>query len=113
MLTTVSIILAATSPMAAVPRLTSHPRMRASAASFGIAWQRYQLIGVAELAATLGVLAGLTYKPLGVLAAICLAPLLLGAICAHLRAGEAGRELGPALLVLAMDALYLAVAVTS
>src|SRR6185503_9358407 len=109
MLTTVSIILAAASLAAAVPKLSSHPRMRASAAHFGIAWHRYQLIGVAELAATLGVLAGLVYKPLGVLAAVCLAPLLLGAIAAHLRAGGVGRELAPALLVLAIDALYLAV----
>jgi hypothetical protein len=31
--------------------------MRASAARFGIAWGRYQLIGVAELAAAAGVLA--------------------------------------------------------
>lgn len=113
MLTTVSIILAAASLAAAFPELTSHPRIRASAAHFGIAWQRYQLIGVAELAAMLGVLAGLAYRPLGIIAAACLAPLLLGAIAAHVRTGGVGRELTPALLVLVIDGLYLAVALTS
>jgi hypothetical protein len=40
-------------------------RLRHSAEHFGIPWQRYRLIGVAELAAAVGVLAGLHWPPLG------------------------------------------------
>ena len=111
--TTLSLLLAASCLVAAVPTLAGHPRMRASAARFGIAWERYALIGVAELAATLGVVAGLSWRPLGVAAALCMVPLLLGAIWMHLRAGMAGRELVPALAVLALDALYLGAAVSA
>jgi hypothetical protein len=107
MFTSLSLILAVACLLPAVAKLTHHPRMQASAAHLGIAWQRYQLIGAAELAAAIGVLAGLVWQPLGVLAGACLAVLLLGAAVTHLREGDSGRELVPALMVLAIDALYL------
>ncbi len=43
-------------------KLAGHPRMRESARHFRIPWQRYRLIGVAELAAAAGVLAGLWWQ---------------------------------------------------
>jgi hypothetical protein len=43
--------------------------MRWSADHFGIAWRRYRLIGVTELAAAVGVLIGLLWWPTGLLAA--------------------------------------------
>ncbi len=46
-------------------KLAGHPRMRESARHFRITWRRYRLIGVAELAAAAGVLAGLWWHPLG------------------------------------------------
>jgi uncharacterized membrane protein YphA (DoxX/SURF4 family) len=109
MLTSLSLILAAACLIPAGAKLTSQPRMRASAAHFGIAWQRYQLVGLTELAAAIGVLAGLLWRPIGLVAGMGLAVLLLAAIATHLRAGDSGRELGPALLILAFDALYLGV----
>ena len=113
MLTTLSLILAAACLIPAGGKLTNHPQMRASAARFGIAWQRYQLIGLAELGAAVGVLAGLLWRPLGLAAGMCLAVLLLAAILTHVRTGDRGRELMPALLILAIDALYLALAFSS
>ena len=113
MLTSLSLIVAAACLIPAGAKLTSQPRMRASAAHFGIAWQRYQLIGLAELAAAIGVLAGLVWRPIGLVAGMCLAVLLLGAILTHVRSGDSGRELMPALLILALDALYLAIAFSS
>lgn len=113
MLTTLSLILAAACLIPASAKLASHPRMRASAQHFGIAWQRYQLIGVAELGAAFGVLAGLFWRPMGVMAGACLAVLLLGAIFTHVRSADSIRELTPALLIMAIDALYLAVALSS
>ena len=58
-------------------------------------------------------LLGLVWRPLGVAAGLAYAVLLLAAIITHLRAGDSLREFVPALLVLAIDALYLAVAVTT
>jgi hypothetical protein len=113
MYTSLSLILAAACLLPAGAKLTSHPRMRASAAHFGIAWQRYQLIGLAELAAAMGVLAGLLWRPMGLISGACLALLLLGAVFTHLRSGDSGRELTPALFIMALDALYLAVAFSS
>jgi hypothetical protein len=51
MLTSLSLIVATACLIPAAAKLTSQPRMRASAAHFGIAWQRYQLIGLTELCA--------------------------------------------------------------
>jgi len=112
MLTTLSLILATACVITAGLKLTGQPRMRASAAHFGIAWQRYRLIGVAELAAAAGILAGLAWRPIGPIAALALAVLLLGALLSHARAGDSVPEMTPALLVLAIDTLYLAVVLT-
>jgi len=99
--------------MPAGGKLTGQPRMRASAAHFGITWKRYRLIGVAELAAAAGVLAGLAWRPIGLAAGLCLGLLLLGAIATHVRAGDAVRQALPALLILALVTLYLAAALTA
>jgi len=87
--------------------------MRHAAAHFGIPWPRYQLLGVAELAAAGGVVIGLWWHPLGVAAATGMALLLLGAVITHRRAADGGKETAPALLALAITAAYLAVALTS
>jgi hypothetical protein len=99
--------------MPAGGKLTGRLRMRASAAHLGIAWQRYRLIGVAELAAAAGIVGGLAWRPIGVAAGLCLGLLLLGAIATHVRAGDAAREALPALLILALDTLYLTAALTA
>ena len=76
------------------------PRMRESAAHFGIPWPRYRLIGVAELAAAAGVLIGLWWHPLGLAAAAGMALLLLGAMITHRKAADSAQEVAPAVLAL-------------
>ena len=110
MLIAVSLALIAVCLLPAAGKLTEQPRFRASADRFGIAWERYRLIGFAELAAAAGVVVGVYVRPVGVAAGLCLGVLLVGALFTHRRAGDTGRELMPALLALAVDALYLAVA---
>ena len=68
MLVTVSLQLAAACPVPAAGKLLGHPKMRRSAAHFGIAWRHYQFIGMAELAAA-GILLGLYWRPIGLAAA--------------------------------------------
>ena len=74
--------------------------MRHAATHFGIAWRRYRLIGVAEVAAAAGVLAGLLWRPAGLLAAAGMVLLMAGALIVHRRAHDQVREAFPALLAL-------------
>jgi uncharacterized membrane protein YphA (DoxX/SURF4 family) len=110
---TVSLLLAAACLLPAVGKLLGHPKMRQSAAHFGISWSRYQLIGLAELAAAAGVLIGLWWHPLGAAAAAGMVLLLLGAVITHRRAADSGKETAPALIALAITLAYLAIALTS
>ena len=113
MFVTLSLLLAAACLLPAAGKLLGHPKMRHAAGHFGIPWPRYRLIGVAELAAAGGVLAGLWWHPLGLAAAAGMTLLLLGALITHRRAADSGKETAPALLALAVTIAYLVVALTS
>lgn len=113
MFVVVSVLLALLCLLPAVAKVSGQPRMRHSAQHFGIAWERYRLIGVAELAAALGVLAGLRVRPLGVAAAVGMVLLLIGALITHSRAGDAAKEQAPAGVALLVSIAYLAVAATA
>ena len=63
MFVTVSLLLAAACLLPAAGKLLGHPKMRQSAARFGIRWRRYRLIGAAELAAATGIVIGLWWHP--------------------------------------------------
>ena len=105
-----SVLLAAACAVPAFGKLEAHPKMVASATHFGIPWTEYRLIGVAELAAAAGVLAGIVWPPLGVAAAVGNVLLLAGALAFHRRAGDDIHETVPAIVGLAISAMYLAVA---
>src|SRR6185312_7918709 len=100
MFVTISLLLAAACLLPASGKLTGQPRMRKSAAHLGSPWPRYRLIGVAELAATAGILTGLWWHPLGLAAAAGMALLLLGAIIAPTKAADSPKEIAPAWLAL-------------
>ena len=113
MFVTISLLLAAACLLPAVGKLTGQPKMRKSAAHFGIPWPRYRLIGVAELAAAAGILIGLWWHPLGLAAAAGMALLLLGAIVTHRKAADSAKEMAPALLAFLLTLAYLAIALAS
>ena len=110
MFVTLSLLLVAVCLVPAAAKLAGHPKMRHAATHFGIAWRRYRLIGVAELAAAAGVLIGLFWRPAGLMAATGMLLLLIGALVAHRRARDSVREALPALLALAVSGTYLVVA---
>ena len=83
-----SVLFAVACLVPALAKLGAHPKMLASAGHFGIPWSRYRLIGVAELLAAAGVLAGLRWAPIGVAAASGMCALLLGALATHQRSGD-------------------------
>ena len=113
MLVAVSVLLALLCLLPAAAKLSGHARMRQSAQHFGIAWERYRLIGVAELAAAVGILAGLRVRPLGVAAAVGMVLLVVGALVTHSRAGGVAKEQVPAGAVLLTAIAYLAVSATA
>jgi uncharacterized membrane protein YphA (DoxX/SURF4 family) len=96
----------------AAGKLFAHPQMQASAAHFGIPWSRYRLIGVVELAAAAGILAGLAVHALGVAAAAGLTVLLGIALVVHRRAGDSPKEAVPAFVALGLCVVYLAIIIT-
>ncbi len=112
MFVAISLLLATACLLPAAGKLTGQPRMRKSAAHFGIPWSRYRLIGVAELAAAAGVLIGLWWHPLGVAATAGMALLLIGAIITHRKAADSVKEMAPAWLGLVLTLAYLALALT-
>ena len=105
-----SLLLAAACVVPGSAKLLAHPKMRKAAAHFRIPWPGYRLIGVAELAAAAGVLAGLWWHPLGVAAAAGMVLLLIGALLSHRRAGDAAKEAAAAWIALAITVAYLATA---
>jgi hypothetical protein len=107
MLAALSVLLLIGCLLPAAAKLAGHPRMRESAQHFQIPWRRYRLIGAAELAAAAGVVAGLWWHLLGVAAAAGMAILLVGALIAHRRAGDRGKEVAPALITLLIAVGYL------
>ena len=108
-----SLLLALACLGPAAAKLAGAPAIRESAAHFGIPWNWYRLIGVPELAAAIGVLAGLQVHALGVAAACGMAILLAGALAAHRKAGDSIAAMAPALAAFAITAGYLAVALIS
>ena len=113
MFVTISLLLAAACLLPAAGKLTGQPKMRKSAAHFGIPWSRYRLIGAAELAAAAGILIGLHWHPLGLAAAAGMTLLLAGALITHRRAADGGKEMAPAWVALALAIAYLAIALAN
>jgi DoxX-like family len=112
MFAVLSVLLLIGCLLPAAAKLAGHPKMRESARHFQISWRRYRLIGVAELAAAAGVLAGLWWHPLGVAAAAGMAILLVGALITHKRAGDHGKDIAPALISLLIAVGYLITALS-
>jgi hypothetical protein len=107
MFVALSVLLLIGCLLPAAAKLAGHPAMQESARHFRISWQRYRLIGVAELAAAAGILAGLWWHPLGLAAASGMTLLLVGALITHGRAGDHGKEIAPALVTLLIAVGYL------
>lgn len=102
-----SVLLALVAAASGVPKIASTPRMRDEATHLGIPRTGYVLIGALEIAAAIGLLAGLTQPPLGIAAAGGLVLMMAGAALTHLRAGDRTAAMAPALTVGLTAALTL------
>lgn len=105
---TVSLAYALLCLVPAAMKLSGNVKMRTAAEHFDIPWARYQLIGVLELAAAAAAAVGAFWRPAGLVAAIGMTVLLIGAVTFHRRAKDAAHEYAAALVFLAASAGYLA-----
>ena len=96
---------------AGLDMLLARPPMPETAARLGVPLPRFRAIGALELAGAVGVVVGLWWTPLGVLAAGCLALLTVGAAVTHVRAGDALKDVGPAAVCCALAAATAALLV--
>lgn len=93
----------------AAMKLSGTAKMRATAEHFGVPWSRYRAIGLLELAAAAGIIAGIYWRPIGLAAALGMVALLIGALIFHRRAGDTISEYAAALVFLAASVVYIAV----
>ena len=107
----VSIVLAVACLLPAAGKLLGNSKMRQSATRFGIPWRKYQSIALAEIAAAASVVTGLRWHPLGLVGAIGMIILLLGALLYHRKAKDDAKEMSPALVALVITIAYLAIAI--
>lgn len=83
-----AVLLAAVFSFSGGRKIVSRPPLADEAAHLGLPLGGYRAIGAAEIAAAAGLLLGLAWTPLGLLAAAGLVLLMLGAVITHLRAGD-------------------------
>ena len=94
-------------------KLAAAPVMRRAAAHLGMSVRLYRVIGALEVAGVAGLLAGLTWAPLGVAAAAGLALLMAGAAAVHLRHGDPLPRAVPAAVLVLISLMYAATAITA
>lgn len=111
LLVVVSIVYALMCLAPAAMKLSGTAKMKAAAERFGVPWNRYRVLGLLELAAAGGILAGIYWRPIGLAAALGMIVLLIGGLVFHRRAGDEIGEYAAALVFLAASAAYLAVAI--
>jgi len=80
-------------------KVAASPAMRARAEHVGFSVDAYRRIGILEILAVLGILAGVAVPLIGALAATGLVVLLGGAVTTHLRNRDGWRELAPAVVL--------------
>jgi uncharacterized membrane protein YphA (DoxX/SURF4 family) len=86
--TVLSILLAFIALAAGAPKLVLKGTSAQLQSHMGLSAGLVRFIGLAEVAATVGLVVGLFWRPLGVAAAVGLTGLLIGAVGFHAKAGD-------------------------
>lgn len=88
-------------------KLSGQKQMVEAAEHLGIPWERFRLIGLAEVLAAVGLLIGLFWTPLGVLAAIGMLIVTIGALYFHSRLHDSLGTMTPPIVVAVVNVLVL------
>jgi hypothetical protein len=102
-----AVLLAAVFLLVGSAKLAAVPAMREAAAHVGMTVTHYRLLGALEVAAAVGLLAGLRFTALGVAASAGLVLLMVGAVVVHLRSGDPATRCLPAVVVGVLAAVHL------
>ncbi|MFM9629205.1 MULTISPECIES: DoxX family protein [Streptomyces] len=92
-------------------KIAAVPVMRQAAAHLGRSLGLYRVVGALEVAGAAGLLAGLTWDPLGAAAATGLAVLMATAAGAHLRHGDPAVRALPAVVMFLAAVAYAGLSV--
>jgi hypothetical protein len=103
----VSVVLALAMLGSGVMKLRRAPAIVSSMAAVNVGDTLMQRLGFIEVAATVGLLVGLFWAPIGIAAAAGATVYFIGAVVAHLRVGDKGFGAAAGLAVLAIAALVL------
>jgi uncharacterized ion transporter superfamily protein YfcC len=93
-----SVLLAVEFTATATMKVLETGTARGNAAHLGISLRLSRLIGIAELAAVIGLLGGLAFRPLAVVTAAAVILLMVGAFGYHLKAGDKSPAVLPAVI---------------
>lgn len=102
-----SLMLAALIGYAAARKLSHRPEVVAEYARVGVPEERLDLLAFLLLAGAAGLVAGLAWAPIGIVAAAGLVVYFLAAIAAHVRAREALNRIVPAVVLTLFAAAVL------
>ena len=91
-----SVLLAVEFTFTGITKILDTDTARTNAAHLGISSELSRLIGIAELAATAGLLAGIAVKPLAIVTAAAVGLLMASALGYHLKARDKAAALLPA-----------------
>jgi DoxX-like protein len=94
----VSAVLALELAGAGVPKLLQLSAVRGNAEHLGVSVGLHRMIGVAEVAAAVGLGVGIAYPPLAVVTAAAVFLLMCGAVGYHIKAGDKVSVMLPAVL---------------
>jgi hypothetical protein len=94
----VSALLALEMAGAGVPKLLQLSAVRRNAEHLGVGVGLHRMIGVAEVAAAVGLLVGIAYPPLSVVTGTAVCLLMCGALGYHIKAGDKVSVMLPAVL---------------
>jgi uncharacterized membrane protein YphA (DoxX/SURF4 family) len=104
----ITIVLAAIALFSGIGKLRHDPKIvKVIHEIVGIPMNYFPLLAACEIAGAVGLVLGIWWPPLGVLAAIGLLIYFLGAVVSHLRIGDV-KGIGPATFLLTMSAAALA-----
>jgi len=103
----VTIVLAAMALFSGIGKLRHDPKIvKVIHEIVGIPMKYFPLLAACEIAGAVGLVLGIWWPPLGVLAGIGLLIYFLGAVVSHLRVGDA-KGIGPAAFLFTMSAAAL------
>lgn len=103
-----SVLVALVAAASGIPKISGAAATVEEARHLGVPRIGYTAIGSLELAAAVGLLAGLAVAPLGIAAAAGLVLMMIGAVASHARVGDPFRAMAPALILGVASAITLA-----